>query len=232
MEKGKIIEGLTVASLYRFSEHSLAYPLLQRYLYPWEALSQISDYIEKVGEELPWATYRSMGGGIWIAEGATVASTAQIKGPCIIGPRAEIRHGAFIRGSVLIGADCVIGNSTELKNCILFDGVQVPHYNYVGDSILGYRVHLGAGAVTSNIKSDKTLVFLRIKGSRFPTGRRKIGAMIGDFSEIGCNTVLNPGTVIGRECTVYPLSSVRGYIPDAHIYKSAEQIVEKRILES
>ena len=218
MEKGRIIEGLTVASLYRFPEHSLAYPLLQRYLYPWEALSQITEYLEELGQELPWATYRAMGNGVWIAEGTTVAPTAQIKGPCIIGPRSEIRHGAFIRGSVLIGADCVVGNSTELKNCILFDGVQVPHYNYVGDSILGYRVHLGAGAVTSNVKSDKTLVALRLGESRFPTGRRKIGAMIGDLSEIGCNSVLNPGTVVGRECTVYPLSSVRGYIPDAHIY--------------
>ncbi len=231
MEKERIIQELTVASLYRFPEHSLAYPLLQRYLYPWEALAHISDYIQSIGEDLPWATYRSMGGGVWIAEGATVAPTAFIKGPCIIGPRAEIRHGAFLRGGVMIGADAVVGNSTELKNCILFDGVQVPHYNYVGDSILGYRAHLGAGAVTSNVKSDKTLIILRFGDSRFPTGRRKLGAMIGDLSEIGCNCVLNPGTVIGRECTVYPLSSVRGYVPEGHIYKSADRIVAKRILE-
>lgn len=231
MEKGKIIQELTVASLYRFSEHSLAYPLLQRYLYPWEALGHIEEYIQTLGETLPWATYRSMGGGVWIAEGATVAPTAQIKGPCIIGPRTEIRHGAFLRGSVMVGADAVVGNSTELKNCILFDGVQVPHYNYVGDSILGYRAHLGAGAVTSNVKSDKTLITLRFGDSRFPTGRRKFGAMIGDLSEIGCNCVLNPGTVIGRETTVYPLSSVRGYIPEGHIYKSAERIIPKRMME-
>ncbi len=230
MGKGTIYRELTVAALYRFPEHSLGYPLLQRYLYPWEALAHISEFVCQIGQELPWATYRAMGDRVWIAEGASVAPTACIKGPCIIGPQAEIRHGAYLRGGVIVGAGAVVGNSTELKNCILFDDVQVPHYNYVGDSILGYRAHLGAGAVTSNVKSDKTLITLRFGEERLPTGRRKFGAMLGDFVEVGCNCVLNPGTVVGRETNLYPLSSVRGYVPEGHIYKAADRIVPKQLL--
>ncbi|MBQ1233087.1 MAG: UDP-N-acetylglucosamine pyrophosphorylase [Clostridia bacterium] len=208
--------------------HTIAAPLLQNATYPWEALSHVADFIRKIGASLDPALYTNMGGDVYIAKDAKIAPSAYIDGPCIIGSGAEIRHCAFIRGSVIVGAGAVVGNSTELKNCILFDSVQVPHYNYVGDSILGYKAHLGAGAVTSNVKSDKSHV--HVKGDDFDvdTGRKKVGTMIGDGVEIGCGAVLCPGTLIGRGSTVYPLVRVRGVIPEGHIVKSAGLIVPRR----
>lgn len=220
-------QGSRITSLYRHPEHSLAWPLLCKLDYPWEALGAIKAYILLLGATLPEEEYTRIGEDVWVSKRARVAATAKLKGPCIICAEAEIRHGAFIRGSALVGEGCVVGNSTELKNCILFDGVQVPHFNYVGDSILGYRAHMGAGAITSNVKSDKSLVTLRHGGEELETGRKKVGAMLGDFVEIGCNSVLNPGTVIGSGTTVYPLSSVRGYVPSESVYKSAERILPK-----
>ncbi|MBQ5792544.1 MAG: UDP-N-acetylglucosamine pyrophosphorylase [Clostridia bacterium] len=208
--------------------HTIAAPLLQNATYPWEALPHVADFIRKIGASLDPALYTNMGGDVYIAKDAKIAPSAYIDGPCIIGSGAEIRHCAFIRGSVIVGAGAVVGNSTELKNCILFDSVQVPHYNYVGDSILGYKAHLGAGAVTSNVKSDKSHV--HVKGDDFDvdTGRKKVGTMIGDGVEIGCGAVLCPGTLIGRGSTVYPLVRVRGVIPEGHIVKSAGLIVPRR----
>ncbi len=206
-------------------EYTLSADYLSSFNYGWEALSGISQMIIELSKSLS-AEYTELWDKIWVHKTVKLSDTAYIKGPCIIGKDSEIRHGAFIRGSVLIGESCVIGNSTEIKNSILFDKVQVPHFNYVGDSILGYKVHFGAGAITSNVKSDKSLV--SVKGiSEFKTNLRKIGALIGDRTEIGCNTVLNPGTVIGRSCTVYPLSNVRGVIPDSYIYKSESNIIRK-----
>ena len=221
-------EELTVRALYAEPEQSIAYPLLERFTYPWEALGEISTFIRELGATLPEDAYDRVGEDIWIAKSATVAPTAAIHGPCIVCDAAEIRHCAFIRGSVIVGAGAVVGNSTELKNSILFDGVQVPHYNYVGDSILGYKSHMGAGSITSNVKSDKSLVTVAIGGDRVATNRKKFGAMLGDFVEIGCNSVLNPGTVIGSHTNVYPLSSVRGYVPANSIHKSSDAIVTKR----
>jgi len=220
-------EALKITSLYRHPEHSLASPLLARFVYPWEALDALSSFLLELGEKLPEAEYERRGKDVWVAKSAAIAPTASISGPCIVGERAQLRPGAFVRGSVLIGADAVVGNSTELKNCILFDGVQVPHYNYVGDSILGYRAHMGAGAITSNVKSDKSPVTIHFDGERLESGRKKLGAMLGDFVEVGCNSVLNPGTVIGACSNVYPLSSVRGFVPAESIYKSRDQIVRK-----
>ena len=206
-------------------EHTLSADYLSSFNYGWEALSGISQMIIELSESLS-AEYTELWDKVWVHKTVKLSDTAYIKGPCIIGKDSEIRHGAFIRGSVLIGESCVIGNSTEIKNSILFDNVQVPHFNYVGDSILGYKVHFGAGAITSNVKSDKSLI--SIKGiSEIKTNLRKFGALIGDRTEIGCNTVLNPGTVIGRSCTVYPLSNVRGVIPDSYIYKSESNIIRK-----
>ncbi len=214
-------------NLFDFS-HTIAAPLLQDVTYPWEALPLLADFIREIGASLDPALYDDLGNGIYIAKDAQISPSAHMQGPCIIGSGAEIRHCAFIRGSVIVGAGAVVGNSTELKNCILFDSVQVPHYNYVGDSILGYRAHLGAGAVISNVKSDKSHV--HIKGNDFDmdTGRKKVGAMIGDGVEIGCGAVLCPGTVIGRGSTVYPLVRVRGVIPEGHIVKSTGLIVPRR----
>ena len=220
-------EKLKVAALYEYPEHSAAYPYLSRLTYPWEILPMISDIIREIGAGLSQEEYDRVGEDIWIAKSAKVAPTASITGPCIIGPETEIRHCAFIRGSALVGAGAVVGNSTELKNCILFDGVQVPHYNYVGDSVLGYKSHMGAGSITSNVKSDKTDVVIRLGEERMETGRRKFGAMLGDLVEVGCGSVLNPGTVIGSRTNIYPLSSVRGYVPENSIFKSQGCIVEK-----
>ncbi|MBQ8439828.1 MAG: UDP-N-acetylglucosamine pyrophosphorylase [Clostridia bacterium] len=220
-------EKLKVAALYGYPEHSAAYPYLSRLTYPWEILPMISDIIREIGAGLSQEEYDRVGEDIWIAKSAKVAPTASITGPCIIGPETEIRHCAFIRGSALVGAGAVVGNSTELKNCILFDGVQVPHYNYVGDSVLGYKSHMGAGSITSNVKSDKTDVVIRLGEERMETGRRKFGAMLGDLVEVGCGSVLNPGTVIGSRTNIYPLSSVRGYVPENSIFKSQGCIVEK-----
>ena len=222
-----LLEGSRIAALYRYPEHSIAWPLLSAHEYPWEALDGIKAYILSLGATLSEEEYTRIGEDVWVAKTARIAASASLNGPCIICADAEIRHGAFIRGSAIVGAGAVVGNSTELKNCILFDGVQVPHFNYVGDSILGYRSHMGAGAITSNVKSDKTLVKIRYGGECIETGRKKVGAMLGDLVEVGCNSVLNPGTVIGRETNVYPLSSVRGYVPAACIYKTAECVVKK-----
>ena len=206
--------------------HTLAGSYLQGFSYPWEALTGIKDLILTLGPTLGPA-YREISPEVWVHETAKVAPTAFLDSPCIIGPATEVRHGAFIRGSALVGEGCVVGNSVELKNVILFDGVQVPHYNYVGDSILGYKAHMGAGSVTSNVKSDKTLVVIRDGDARMETGRKKVGAMVGDFVEVGCNSVLNPGTIIGRNSNIYPLSSVRGTVPGDSIWKEGGNIVRK-----
>lgn len=196
--------------------------------YPWEALPKISEYILSVGPTLSEEDYELKGDGIWVARSAKVAPTAYLSGPLIICPNAEVRHCAFIRGSAIIGMESVIGNSTELKNCIIFQKAQVPHYNYIGDSVLGYMAHLGAGAITSNLKSDKSIVTVPDDDGRINTELKKFGAIVGDHVEVGCNSVLNPGTVIGRGSTVYPLSMVRGTIPANSIYKKQGEIAEKR----
>ena len=221
-------EQMKTSALFLQTDASIAYPFLIGFEYPWEALSSISDMILEIGQTLSSEDYERIGEDIWISKRAKVASTAYVGGPCIICEGAEIRHCAYIRGSAIIGRDAVVGNSTELKNCILFDGVQVPHYNYVGDSILGYKSHMGAGAVTSNVKSDKTPVTVLCDGERVATGRKKIGAMLGDFVEVGCNSVLNPGTVVGVHSNIYPRSVVRGFVPGNHIFKSQESIIEKQ----
>ena len=209
---------MKTADLFDLS-HTLAAPWLARTEYPWEILDRIKDIIAAIGETLPADAFDHPADGVWIAKDAEVFPSAYIGAPCIIGHGTQVRQGAFIRGGALVGDGAVIGNSTELKNCILFDGVQAPHFNYVGDAVLGYRAHLGAGAVTSNVKSDKTPVVVQNGKERIETGRRKLGAMVGDLVEVGCNSVLNPGTVIGRESRVYPLSCVRGVVPPRHIVK-------------
>ncbi len=209
---------MKTADLFDLS-HTLAAPWLARTEYPWEILDKIKDIIAAIGETLPADAFDHPADGVWIAKDAEVFPSAYIGAPCIIGRGTQVRQGAFIRGGALVGDGAVIGNSTELKNCILFDGVQAPHFNYVGDAVLGYRAHLGAGAVTSNVKSDKTPVVVQNGKERIETGRRKLGAMVGDWVEVGCNSVLNPGTVIGRESRVYPLSCVRGVVPPRHIVK-------------
>ncbi len=208
-------------------DHSRAADLLRSKEYPWEILDKVKEFILDLGESLPQEEFDRIESDIWIAKDAKVAASSYIKGPCIIDHGTEVRHCAFIRGSALIGRDCVVGNSTEIKNVIIFDNVQVPHFNYVGDSILGFHAHMGAGAVTSNVKGDRSLVVIRDGIQKIETGRKKVGAVLGDYAEIGCNCVLNPGTVIGRRTTVYPLSSVRGVIPADSIYKAADCIVSK-----
>ncbi len=206
--------------------HTISTDFLRQYRYPWEALKGIKDCILQLGSALPSNEYIELYHQVWVHKTAKVAPSAYLGSPCIIGPETEVRHCAFIRGSALVGSGCVVGNSVELKNVILFDKVQVPHYNYVGDSILGYKAHMGAGSITSNVKSDKSLVV--IHGSEnIPTGIKKVGAFLGDFAEIGCNSVLNPGTVIGRNSQVYPLSCVRGVIPADSICKTGGIIVHK-----
>ena len=209
--------------LFDFS-HTVAGIFLKRCEYPWEALEHIGAWIAAIGASLPKEKYDRVEECIWIAKSARVVPSASIGGPCIIGEDTEVRHCAFVRGNALVGRGAVVGNSTELKNVILFDGVQVPHYNYVGDSILGYKAHLGAGAITSNVKSDKSPVVIRIPEKSFETGRKKVGAMVGDLVEVGCGCVLNPGTILGKGCTVYPLSSVRGIVPSGAIYKHYSEI--------
>lgn len=221
------MEQLKISTLWPELDHTLAAPLLRSATYPWEILKKISDFILELGATLSPDEYDQVSEGVWVAKSAKVAPTAYLGAPCIIGPDTEVRHCAFIRGSALVGAGCVVGNSVELKNSILFDGVQTPHYNYVGDSILGYRSHMGAGSITSNVKSDKTNVSISVDGEKLETGCRKMGAMLGDFVEVGCNSVLNPGTVIGSHSNVYPTSSVRGYIPANSIYKKRGEIAEK-----
>ena len=220
------MEACKVCNLYDLSQ-TIARDLLESVTYPWEALSQIQDYILKIGNQLDAEKYDKVGEDVWIAKTARVMPSAYIHGPAIIGENTEIRHGAFIRGKVIVGDGAVVGNSTELKNVILFNKVQVPHYNYVGDSVLGYQAHMGAGSITSNVKSDKKLIVVKNGKEQIDTGLKKFGAMIGDRVEIGCNTVLNPGTVIGKNSNVYPLSSVRGVILPNNIYKNENEIVEK-----
>lgn len=208
-------------------ESTLAAELLEKYEYPWLALGEIKNFILELGPTLDKNVYEQIDENVWAAKSAKIFASAFIGGPCIIGENTEVRHCAFIRSSALIGNNCVVGNSTEIKNSILFNNVQVPHYNYVGDSILGYKSHLGAGAITSNVKSDKTPVAVVTGGGRIETGLKKFGAMVGDCTEVGCNSVLCPGTVLGKNCTVYPLSRVRGYVPENRIYKSEGNIVVK-----
>ena len=207
--------------------HTAAAPLLEPLCYPWEALPKIGEFILRLGAFLPEEEYERRAEDVWVARSAVVFDSAYLHGPAVIGPGTEVRQCAFIRGNALVGAGCVVGNSTELKNVILFDGVQVPHYNYVGDSILGYKAHMGAGSITSNIKSDKTDVRFDTGSGRIETGLRKVGAMLGDFVEIGCNSVLNPGSVVGRRTSVYPLSMVRGFVPPDSIYKCAGEIAPR-----
>ncbi len=207
--------------------HTIAAEIFENAEYPWEALSAIKDEILKLGAKLPAEEFDSPKEGVWIAKDATVFPTAYIAAPCIIDHGAEVRHCAFIRGSAIVGKNCVVGNSVELKNVVLFDNVQVPHYNYVGDSILGYMSHMGAGSITSNVKSDKTLVVVKNEGEHIDTGRKKFGAVLGDHVEVGCNSVLNPGTVVGRNTNIYPVSCVRGVVPADSIYKDEDNIVKK-----
>ena len=217
---------LTVQDLYDLS-HSAAGAYLSGFTYPWEALSGIKQLVLSLGEHLG-DDYEEVKPQVWVHKTATVAPTAFLGAPCIIGAGTEVRHCAFIRGSALVGENCVVGNSVELKNVILFDNVQVPHYNYVGDSILGYKAHMGAGSLTSNVKSDKTLVVVKAPNGQIPTGLKKFGAMLGDFVEVGCNSVLNPGTVIGPHSNIYPTSCVRGVVPPDSIWKTGGVIVAKR----
>lgn len=223
------MENAKIVNLYDLTQ-SIAGEYLAQFTYPWEALGGISDFIREIGPKLDPEVYEKRGEDIWVAKSATIAPTASLNGPLIIDEDVEVRQCAFIRGSAIVGKGSVVGNSTELKNVIIFNSVQVPHYNYVGDSILGYKSHMGAGSITSNVKSDKTLVVVKDKfdsGEEIETGRKKFGAMLGDHVEVGCNSVLNPGTVIGRDCNVYPLSSVRGVIPEEHIFKDAQHVVKK-----
>ena len=217
---------LKIVDLYDLS-HSMAGEYLTRFTYPWEALKGIKEEIIRLGQLLDKEAYTEVSPQVWVHRTAVVAPTAYLGAPCIIGADTEVRHGAFVRGSALVGEGCVVGNSVELKNVILFDKVQVPHYNYVGDSILGYKSHMGAGSITSNVKSDKTLVTVRSKEEAIETGLKKMGAMLGDLVEVGCNSVLNPGTVIGRESNIYPLSCVRGVVPARSIWKTGGVVVEK-----
>ena len=216
-----------IKNLYNLDE-TIASKIFEGATYPWVVLPKIEEFIKELGDTLSSEEYEKRGEDIWIAKTATIAPTAYIKGPAIIGKNAEIRHCAFIRGKAIVGEGAVVGNSTELKNVILFNKVQVPHYNYVGDSILGYKAHMGAGSITSNVKSDKKLVVVKNKEEKIETGLKKFGAMLGDNVEIGCGSVLNPGTVIGKNTNVYPLSSVRGVVPSNSIYKKQNEIVEKQ----
>lgn len=219
-------ENLLADNLFDYSK-TIAKPLLESVDYPWEALPKIKDFIIELGKTLDPEIYEQRGENIWVAKSATVFPSAYLGGPLIICENAEVRHCAFIRGSAIVGKGAVVGNSTELKNSILFDGVQVPHYNYIGDSILGYKAHTGAGTITSNLKSDKSLVTVLCEDDKIETGVKKFGAMLGDHVEVGCNSVLNPGSVVGRNTNVYPLSFVRGYVPENSIYKRLGEIAEK-----
>ncbi len=222
------MEDCKIKNLYDI-DTTIAKSLLEKNTYPWEVLPQIKEYILELGKTLDSNIYEKIEDNIWIAKTAKVAKTAYILGPTIICENAEIRHSAFIRGNSIIGENTVVGNSTELKNVILFNNVQVPHYNYVGDSILGYKAHMGAGAITSNVKSDKTPVIVKNDEVKMDTGLKKFGAMIGDEVEIGCNSVLNPGTIIGKSSSIYPLSSVRGVIKANSIYKKQGEVIGKEL---
>ena len=216
---------LTITDLFDL-DHTLAKDYLSRFTYPWEALAGIKDFILALGPTLE--DYDEVSPQVWVHKTAAVAPTAYLGAPCIIGPETEVRHCAFIRGSALVGANCVVGNSVELKNVILFDNVQTPHYNYVGDSILGYKSHMGAGSITSNVRSDKTHVVIHCGEEHIDTGRKKVGAMLGDFVDVGCNSVLNPGAVIGRRSIVYPTSCVRGTLAEASIHKNDGTVIPRK----
>lgn len=221
------MKGLTVKELYTLDE-TIAKDIFDGVTYPWEVLPKIGSFIVELGKTLSEDEYEKRRENIWIAKSASVAPTAYINGPAIIGKDAEVRHCAFIRGNAIVGEGAVVGNSTELKNVILFNKVQVPHYNYVGDSVLGFKSHMGAGSITSNVKSDKKLVVVKTPEGMLETGMKKFGAMLGDEVEVGCGSVLNPGTVVGSHSNIYPLSSVRGYVPGGSIYKKQGEVVEKR----
>lgn len=220
------MEQCLIKNLYDLNE-TIAAGLFEGADYPWEVLGKISDFIIELGNRLDSSRFEKRGEHIWVAKSAQVAPTACLNGPLIIDEEAQIRHCAFIRGSAIVGRGAVVGNSTELKNVVIFNGVQVPHYNYVGDSILGFRSHMGAGSITSNVKSDKTLVAVKNGSEILETGRKKFGAMLGDYVEVGCNSVLNPGTVVGRHTNIYPLSMVRGVVPPDAIYKNKNEIAAK-----
>lgn len=220
------MESMKITELFNLEE-TIARPLFEKHTYPWEVLPEIGAYLLELGASLSVTEYQQVENNVWIAHTAKVAPTASVTGPCIIGPEAEIRHCAFIRGNALIGAGAVVGNSTELKNVVLFNKVQVPHYNYVGDSVLGFQSHMGAGSITSNVKSDKSLISIHLGDQILDTGLKKMGAILGDKVEVGCGTVLNPGSVIGKNTNIYPLSSVRGYLPSGSIYKNQGEIVAK-----
>ncbi len=220
------MEECKIVNLYNLDE-TIAKDLMSKYTYPWEVLAHIEEYIIELGKTLPKEEYNQIGENVWIHKTANVYESAYIKGPAIICKNAEVRHCAFIRGKAIVGENAVVGNSTELKNVILFNNVQVPHYNYVGDSILGYKSHMGAGSITSNVKSDKKLVVIKGAKEQIETGIKKVGAMLGDNVEVGCGSVLNPGTIVGRNTNIYPLSSVRGVVPENSIYKTKTEIVEK-----
>lgn len=221
------MDRMLIKNLYNLEE-TIAASFFDGAQYPWELLGEIGEYIVKLGNSLDPEKYEKRAENVWVARNAKVFDSAYLGGPCIIDEEAEVRHCAFIRGNAIVGKGAVVGNSTELKNVILFNKVQVPHYNYVGDSILGYKSHMGAGSITSNVKSDKTLVTIRCGEKVVETGRKKMGAMLGDGVEVGCNSVLNPGTVIGRGSSVYPTSSVRGFIPENHIFKSTDCVVARQ----
>ena len=221
------MENCKIKNLYNLEE-TITKDLLEKFEYPWEALPEISKFILEIGLMLDKDIYEQKGENIWIAKSANVYPSAYIKGPAIIGENAEVRHCAFIRGNAIVGNNAVVGNSTELKNVILFNNVQVPHYNYVGDSILGYKSHMGAGSITSNVKSDKKLVIVKNGEEKIETGLKKFGAMLGDCVEVGCGSVLNPGSVIGKNTNIYPLSSVRGVVPENSIYKNQNEIIVKK----
>lgn len=217
---------ITIQALYNLEE-TIAAKIFENVTYPWEVLPRIHDFILELGKTLPEDIYEKRGEDIWVAKSAKVAPSACLNGPLIVDEEAEIRHCAFVRGNAIVGKGAVVGNSTELKNVILFNKVQVPHYNYVGDSVLGFKSHMGAGSITSNVKSDKTLVVVKDKETLYETGLKKMGAMLGDCVEVGCNSVLNPGTIIGRNSNIYPTSCVRGVIPAEHIFKDGQNIVSK-----
>ena len=220
------LQDTTIAALYTLEE-TIAKDVFEGVTYPWEVLPKIGEFIVKLGNSLPEDKYEKKGENVWIAKSAKVFPSAYINGPAIIDEEAEVRHCAFIRGNAIVGKGAVVGNSTELKNVILFNKVQVPHYNYVGDSILGFKAHMGAGSITTNVKSDKTLVIVRAGQEQYETGLKKFGAMLGDNVEVGCNSVLNPGTIIGKQSNVYPTSMVRGFIPANSIYKKQGEIAQK-----
>lgn len=220
------MERLKIKQMYNLNE-TIAGKLFEGVDYPWEVLSKIGDFIKEFGPTLPKEDYEQIGEDVWIAKSAKIFPSAYIHGPAIIGKEAEVRHCAFIRGNAIVGEGSVVGNSTELKNVVLFNKVQVPHYNYVGDSILGYKAHMGAGSITSNVKADKQLVKVHVGADSIETGLKKFGAMLGDHVEVGCNAVLNPGTVIGRESNVYPTSMVRGFVPERSIFKNTGEVIQK-----